>query len=1361
MATTSQPTVHSTPIFSACESCILQVVHFHRDIKVMESSGRVFAKNTLARPGLNNGDVVALRVKGCFLSAVEIQSDGSSSDDVRTDRLFTLVPDGRASVEDEAVLLEVVRDGEWIGFKSWVANNKMLQAKRKGNHRLGFYSTRFGIYEQWGSTDLDALDTIHWASTVLFLRNRKVTSCEMKVQVHRVGVVHPVTKHTCSIEGLLEVEERRSKSAVGKQSTQSIQTMSGMMVQEWIKFVEKEKERRSVLEAKVERATEDVEGLKAWAAEQVQCARQDVQEEIELLLQALNDRNEALADAHARLTTRIRWGAALLEAKKAASLGRRMILAWKAITARSKYCKAAVLKLQRRNQVRTALRALDAWSERVQMKNELQRKLRVGVRRLSFLKMQTVFNEWRRVSHDSHEEARMHAKLNLDATMIADAQRVKRCLKSWRRRTSRSIEARRLLSFAANRYEENLNASIFAAWRNRVIAVNLSVNRLEQRVELRNKVDILSKSLSAWRLAVDDGTAEKIEYERSVAWHVVKTQKKVLAAWQDRVFEVSRIVTALESLHASKLNRLRLECFDYWRDMASCNAERRDKLVEFVQTRSIKSMKKAIWFWREHSRYERRNKSYIDHAEKRRNALLIFDCLSWWRALSHEEKLHRKFVKICTLRRENKQVKDVFHSWRKSSQKTTKSFMNLINYTDVWSKRRMQVAFKALREHAQQQLHETALHAKAVNWYSGRLCARAIWAMEVRVQAHRNFVSRLEQIQFQNCMALKRSVWNSWLFEVDATTGQNANCNNFMVRKRWYEMKQAFSAWRGITAEDIHLAKVESKSKSLLQSTRARWIFNVWRDTTTSQITERLQERKSDSWHSYKISLRMLRAWQWHTANMAEAYSLSESLHHQKWQRTKEEAFHTWNYTARYNTHLIITAERIMGTYALRLQSSAFKAWRERTVAARLEAKMLQRAIIKVSQIRSRQAFESWRQVVEDAAGQNMYLSRMDLIFMKKNRRATLKRVFGSWRHRCEEIRDSVSSMERRRNERIKMMLSVSFCCWRGQVAQALPQRSKALETMAQRNQSRLLVKAFISWRHEAGRQSRNSIVVLHAIDRMSFKLTKDAMFAWRVAAVNRRQRRAMMVHLMQQAFTRKLAEAFKSWRNHVSDEIRNRKNLERCILQKRVAYDLFQATYWESVDEELKDTLGAMFQDAEDETYLKMDSNEIQSCGTTHLSHSGVTSESIQTPHSDLDLEAIAQSFEAKRKELSLKIRGALEQTVSPGRAVTPPKRELNVLEPLQHLFSRRTFSQVSSAAESLSISDFTGSDISDEAGTEILDIEGFSSSEEQESPFKLSLQKKLGQGLRAQSAKGHYTSDPESPLILACEDAPQLDLV
>lgn len=371
----------------------------------------MFVQNRLPRKGLQTGDVVALALAntGELLAAAKVRNTTVDEEDGNSaQRQYTLIPMGKATLDDEVVLLEVVRNGQWIGFKSWVADNALLQAKKKGTYRLAFFSTRFGVYEQWEcgekgeEGDRLPMDGIHWASTVVTLRNRKVPSVVLKVELHRAGlcqytsvrgtkesgdaVTAPVPMPSIPImpapvpppsEQLPPVT---ATIAGASTTTQTIHTMSNMMVHEWIKFVEKEKSRRARLQAKVDQATEDVEGLRRWAAMQIQCARQDVQEEIELLLDTLNDRNAALADVQARLDTRIQWGAALLEAKKATVLGRRVLLAWKAKTARARYCEAVVNKLRKRSQVRVALRALDTWRDEVEERKDLQKRLRAGVR---------------------------------------------------------------------------------------------------------------------------------------------------------------------------------------------------------------------------------------------------------------------------------------------------------------------------------------------------------------------------------------------------------------------------------------------------------------------------------------------------------------------------------------------------------------------------------------------------------------------------------------------------------------------------------------------------------------------------------------------------------------------------------------------------------------------------------------------------------------------------------------------------------------------------------------------------------------------------------------------------------------------
>ena len=154
--------------------------------------------------------------------------------------------------------------------------------------------------------------------------------------------------------------------------------------------MERESRLRAALEARVGQASEDAAGLREWAAAQVEDVRRDVEVEVELLLAALAKKGAALEDVQSRLTTRLRWGVALLEAKKAAILGRRVLLAWRAHAARQKYGRNVVEKLRERAAMRVGSRALAAWSGRVEEQQRRQQRLRAAVRKMAALKMQSV-----------------------------------------------------------------------------------------------------------------------------------------------------------------------------------------------------------------------------------------------------------------------------------------------------------------------------------------------------------------------------------------------------------------------------------------------------------------------------------------------------------------------------------------------------------------------------------------------------------------------------------------------------------------------------------------------------------------------------------------------------------------------------------------------------------------------------------------------------------------------------------------------------------------------------------------------------------------------------------------------------------
>lgn len=127
---------------------------------------------------------MAFRTKGLLYTCTPVPSPGADPDLV----VHVLVPSDAAGTADRETHLEVIRQGQWLGFRSVVAGDRLLQTRRRGQHRLVFFSQNLGTWEQWELVHPAAVDASPWQETVVVLRHRRLPHVQLQVEVLRVGV---------------------------------------------------------------------------------------------------------------------------------------------------------------------------------------------------------------------------------------------------------------------------------------------------------------------------------------------------------------------------------------------------------------------------------------------------------------------------------------------------------------------------------------------------------------------------------------------------------------------------------------------------------------------------------------------------------------------------------------------------------------------------------------------------------------------------------------------------------------------------------------------------------------------------------------------------------------------------------------------------------------------------------------------------------------------------------------------------------------------------------------------------------------------------------------------------------------------
>jgi len=1060
-----------------------------------------------------------------------------------------------------------------------VASDRLLQARRRGAHRLAFFSTNLGTWEQWEIPEASALESLPWNSASVTLRNRRLPTCELRVEIVRVGTC-TMMPHAAITPRSLPVATTSEEESLGENP--NIRRMSGLLVNEWLAFVEREKRLRNALEARMEQAVEDARGLREWAASQVEGVRKDVEEEVELLLAALSRKSAALENVQFRLETRIRWGVALLEAKKAAVLGRRVLQAWRAVSARSKYCNNIATKLQERAVNRTTADIMTAWSDFCLEQRLRRQRLRGAVRRMAFLKMHNVFLVWR----DAVDERK--AEDESEATLLAAVQarlrewQLRRLMGGWRERSRRAVSATKLLQGMATRCDLRALEITFSTLKERVCQQKAALACFEVRAAANRRRASLEAAFDSWRVAVDDTFGGQLQLVH--AQRVISKRRGVraLQAWRGIVANAKAEALRWRQVEIYERKRTLARALVLWREFTLERRDNRDVFIRFIHARAERRMRIALNFWRCYSAWKTHAALAVHHMVQCRAESTITLALNIWREDTAHAKVQRHRISMCHRKQRAEMLRKVV---------------------------------LALREHAAETTEEREMEKRAAGWHAGRLQARGLWAFVEAVNMRREFATVLSSVAAAVDKRELKTTWELWQQAAGQEKATQVAVYRFQHRRQWFDIKAAFGAWKESTQQAHWETTSLSRATARLETYRLRWVLSVWRSVAAEETEERQlvafgQRRLAKLRLGNSFSALRTHA-EWSLAvqdTVADAASLKEK-------ETLSNCLNAWAAHAAVRAEQRTSVRHLVQRQASYIQVTVLSAWREHTQIETYRKKQIERGVNRLAKVRLASCLAAWRQAADDGYGERIRLGTVGLTLAIRHQELVMKRLFTAWRGRTTEVTASLAAVDARRAADAAAILRCAFRGWKNHADRMCTRREYFVDSMVERRAEKTQTLLFIAWKYQSQLSARNGIVVLHRVERAATGACRVAFDAWRIAARERRQRRTAIVRFMQRSNKSTLVAAFAAWRGVAEEKAAATEELKRCLLRKRIAFRQFKQWYWDSFDDDLQATLRAMFDfeaDAE-ETAAALAALEEQqhgsACRTADFAAGGISS--------------------------------------------------------------------------------------------------------------------------------------------------------
>eukprot|EP00891_Asterochloris_glomerata_P001849 jgi/Astpho2/1849/fgenesh1_pg.00038_%23_20_t len=1148
------------------------------DLKRLWGAGpRTFTKARMRRPGLDTGDVVAFVSEG--MTFVVAQAVALEEEPARTNYVFQpTAVSNELALEDRATHLEV---GAWVGFRSATAEDRFLQARRKSGQRLAFFNNNFGTWEQWELVAGEPKQP--WDRLKLGFRNRRLPQFILTVELVRVGTYAMLPNASLTPRSLIPLEGDVSER-------EELSKISGLMIYEWFHFVDKERQVRVKIDAKVAQLLEEAAELKTWTISQVESVRADMEGEIVELVAIIRKKNEDMRELEAKLVNRLRWGIMVLQARNENVMRRQVLIWWRKVAEYQQSCAARVSKQLQRSRVGRLATVLQAWAAVAGHRHAVQQRLLHVVLRITLLKVSAAFTQWRERTAESAAARLERATKERVACSRMQHWQLGLFMLSWQAHARSCSVGRQLLGQIARRQQTNL-------WRRHLVGSRLAreVHSLQHRLLVHWRIVVAERARLGHAL-------HQVLQRRSLgmagaafaAWHTVVTakarhrqllSKAVLrmtegrllgsfTAWRDHAQGKARHQrVAQQHFHFRERGQL-AACLVNWQRVAVRRGLRQEQRCLVVQQqRRCQARQLTVAF-----------KAWLSCTDSRHQAQTLHgpvdlrraQCFRRWHyAVQHTHK-REQAVAFCRRRSAWRSMAAAWSQWSGAVSHSRHVQGALAAAVGRLCHRTTATAFQSWRlwVTACQELRDKA-ETLALATRQGLLRGSFVgWRAVLHVRRWQR-VAVMHKV-LQTAQGLQAAALSAWRAELQRQRQACQQSNVLLMRALGHRLGASFAGWQAWAAEQ-HAAKARmQRAVGRLQALQRGAVLLQWRAVTAERRLLRGKAGKALRYFAERSLVVVFTAWHHHMVQRKQQAAAVVKCSRRRSTRQMAACLAAWRGQVEALAEAKAVAVHCLQRCMHNMLAAAFDAWMEHVEAAQKRRQLLLRTIARLSQLRLSQGFEAWRSAVSDV--QEAYGRAAKVVARLQH--TTLAQAFSAWVDFAKQQYSTeghvqqmaVTALARMRS----LLLARAF-----EASQAPTWQEAASARQFGRAQAEVKL-AVLAGQTRFTADHRQAALLQKTVTGGPTGALAAAFCAWLDCA--RRQRRVALLRFLARAAHGRKQRAFDCWCAAWQERCEALNRLRACITRKRISFRLFKQWYWESFDEDVQATLHDIFHQTEED---------------------------------------------------------------------------------------------------------------------------------------------------------------------------------